>query len=328
MSGIMAGLRGGAFSAALTGASSIAAGESWQRALAKTLFVGGSAALVGGLTGGTGAMPTAIIASMFADKAADAFGLTKYNGNFPTAANGFMNAINKESLMSGNKGLVIANQDEVIAPAHRLGQLADMVGSRSGGIVNQKLLDSGEKLRQKNERQMEDLLRETRNVNLGIRQMNAKTAPSGGYSGPPNINLPKEVADKINIPGLQGFDWGKAIGDVLGQIPSQLIGLLRGLLPGGNGYNGNFPIAANGLFGAMNKEMLMSGNKGIVIANKDEIIAPPHRLNQLADLIGTRNGTRGGSIGNQNITINVNMPSGPLILIDLQNLSLLRFLKN
>lgn len=292
MRGLGAGLLGGALEAG----SSMAMGESWQRALIK----GGINVLGSGagfaLGGPMGALIGGSLASYFAGNAADALGFNKYNGNFPTAANGIFNAMNKESQMSGNKGLVIANQDEIIAPPHRLAQLAGMVSNMSGsGKAQYALNDNFKKYQDEQKKQMRDLIKE---VQIGNNIKVRKETSSQGSSTQTvnNNNVTNQIDGKSFAEGAPKSLWDNISSSFmsLGDRLKQAIGIRA---------SGNLPT---NFFQAYKSEMNAYGGNP-VLANDKELIVSPRNYSTFASLLrSVSSGGGGASIQNE---ININVAS-------------------
>lgn len=299
----MALLTGVGSSLALGGveaASGMMAGESLQRSLAKGLLVGGGAATALIPVIGPFIAPIATtLAFGFADKFADALGFTKYNGNFPTAANGLFNSMKKESQMSGNKGLVIANQDEIIAPPHRMGQLAGMVSNMMGGARPQYALnDNFKKYQDDQKKQMRDLIRE---VQLGNSiKKEEKVSSSTQQSAPSTTN---NYTNQINAKDLKEAapsGWW----DSLTQGITSAWKLVAETF-GGTRASGNMPMGLNSFLQAYNSEAGAYGGRP-VLANDKEIIISPRNYSTFASLLKSSGaGSSGATIQNE-ININVN----------------------
>lgn len=252
-------------------------------------WVAGGAALAAGLFGGK-----------LGDLASGLFGM-KYNGNFPTAANGLFGAMNKESLMSGNKGLVIANQDEIIVPPHRMAQLAGMVTNMGGaGRAQYALNDRFKQYQDEQKKQMKDLIRE---VQIGN---NVKKQSGGPQTVTNNNNITNTTAklDRESMPSSFFPDLLKGIRDKFFDLASKIPGL-DFLGNGRNNANGNIPEGIGRFLNLYKAEVAASGGEPR-LANNKELIISEKNYPAFASLLKQAGGGNSGAVIKNEISINVN----------------------
>lgn len=230
------------------------------------------------------------------DRLSGLFGI-KYNGNFPTAANGLFSAMGKESLMSGGKGLVIANQDEIIAPPQRLAQLAGMISNMSGaGREQYALNEKFKKYQDEQKKQMKELISEVKVGNMRKSQP-IQTAPT-------TIN---QVENKIDTEALKKTIptnwWENLTSSISNNFIAPVNGILTrlGLPTIKTMASGNI---TSGFLQAYKSEMNAYGGNP-VLANDKELIVSPRNYSTLASLLGQMGGSSKASIKNE-ININVN----------------------
>lgn len=278
---------------ALQGISSATSGESLQRTLTKMAFIGGATGLTALLTGGAGTGFALAASTMLADQFANKVGV-KYNGNFPTAANGLFGAMNKESLMSGNKGLVIANQDEIIAPPHRMAQLAGMVSNMTGGGAPQYALNEKfKKYQEDQKKQMTELIREIKMGNTIKRDQAVAAAPAA----PVTQNTYNNSIDAKDIKEAAPAGWWDSLRNGIQSFWEKTISYLN---PNRQAASGLIPSN----FLAMYKSEMNAYGGRPVLANDKELIVSPRNYSTLASLMRNMGGGSKPSMNN-NITINV-----------------------
>lgn len=245
-------------------------------------WVAGGAALAAGLFGGK-----------LGDLASGLFGM-KYNGNFPIAANGLFGAMNKESLMSGNKGLVIANQDEIIVPPHRMAQLAGMVTNMGGaGRAQYALNDRFKQYQDEQKKQMRELIREVQIGNSVKRENRQGQAPAQQTIN----NTTNQIDGKAFAEGAPKSLWDNISSSFmsLGDRIKQALGI-----PGA--ASGNIPM---GFLQAYKSEMNAYGGRPL-LANDKELIVSPRNYSTFASLLRSVGSNSRATIQNE---ININISS-------------------